>query len=78
MGAWTSHPTVTVRGPFSEKTAIVMKRDTNGWVRVFKILSQTDHRPVAQYNSLDGARMIIIDKETEYCWIGNASAKYID
>jgi hypothetical protein len=78
VGDWTGPHTVTKRGPFQKKTAIVVRRDTNGWVRVFKVFAEKDHRPVAQYNSSDGARMIILENE-EYCWImGNATAKYVE
>ncbi|OCK75868.1 hypothetical protein K432DRAFT_385863 [Lepidopterella palustris CBS 459.81] len=78
VGNWTGPHTVTVRGPFKKTTAIVMKRDQNGWVRVFRVLSETDHRHVDQYNASKGGVMIIV-KIDHYCWVmGNATVKYIE
>lgn len=77
-GNWTGPHTVTIRGPLQRTTAIVMQRAENGWVRVFKVLTERDHRPVAQYNASTGSLMIIIN-QNEYAWVmGNAIVKYIE
>ncbi|KAF2789906.1 hypothetical protein K505DRAFT_377913 [Melanomma pulvis-pyrius CBS 109.77] len=77
-GDWTSTHTVAIRGPFQGSTAIVMQRAVNGWVQVFKVFTEKDHRPVAQYNASNGSIMIIIN-QNEYAWVmGNATVKYIE
>ncbi|KJZ69401.1 hypothetical protein HIM_11217 [Hirsutella minnesotensis 3608] len=68
VGDWTGPHTVTVRGPFETTTAVVLKRGSSGYVAVFEVLSETDHRPIVQYNASDGAVMIIIEPGY-YCWI---------
>lgn len=55
-----------------------MKRKSEGWIRVLEVVTDTDHRPIAQFNSSNGAIMIIVDKN-KYCWImGNATVKYVE
>ncbi|OCK90185.1 uncharacterized protein K441DRAFT_666614 [Cenococcum geophilum 1.58] len=76
-GDWTGPHKLTVRGPFQRTTAVVIKHGSSGYVTVFKVYTETDHRPVATYNASDGTTMIILES-TEYCWVMNsAKVKYI-
>ncbi|KJK74636.1 hypothetical protein H634G_09947 [Metarhizium anisopliae BRIP 53293] len=78
VGAWTGPHTITIRGPLESTTAVVMKRGRKGYVAVFRIFSETDHRPLVQYNASEGAVMIILESQ-HYCWImEKAKVKYIE